>query len=46
MNVKRGVRERSIPLEHSECHKVKLGDLVLCFQVMFSLVLFIFGYDP
>ncbi|KAL4653147.1 hypothetical protein ACB092_01G281800 [Castanea dentata] len=32
VNVKRGVRERSIPLEHSECHKVKLGDPVLCFQ--------------
>nr|POE79065.1 protein sawadee homeodomain like 1 [Quercus suber] len=32
VNVKRGVRERSIPLEHSECQKVKVGDLVLCFQ--------------
>ncbi|KAL5160350.1 Protein SAWADEE HOMEODOMAIN-like protein 1 [Glycine soja] len=31
MNVKLGVRERSIPLEPSECHKVKDGDLVLCF---------------
>ncbi|KAG6733621.1 hypothetical protein I3842_01G233300 [Carya illinoinensis] len=32
INVKRGVRERSIPLEPSECEKVKVGDLVLCFQ--------------
>ncbi|XP_050270829.1 protein SAWADEE HOMEODOMAIN HOMOLOG 1-like isoform X1 [Quercus robur] len=32
VNVKRGVREQSIPLEHSECHKVMVGDLVLCFQ--------------
>ncbi|GMY13114.1 protein sawadee homeodomain like 1 [Fagus crenata] len=35
VNVKRGVRERSIPLEPSECHKVKVGDLVLCFQLSF-----------
>ncbi|KAK4423895.1 protein SAWADEE HOMEODOMAIN1 [Sesamum alatum] len=26
------VRERSVPLEHSECGKVKVGDLVVCFQ--------------
>ncbi|KAL6972760.1 hypothetical protein U1Q18_026933 [Sarracenia purpurea var. burkii] len=32
VNVKRGVRERSIPLESSECHRVKVGDLVLCFR--------------
>ncbi|XP_038713176.1 protein SAWADEE HOMEODOMAIN HOMOLOG 1-like isoform X1 [Tripterygium wilfordii] len=32
VNVKRAVRERSIPLEPSECHRVKVGDLVLCFQ--------------
>ncbi|PON36621.1 SAWADEE domain containing protein [Parasponia andersonii] len=32
VNVRTGVRERSIPLEPSECHKVKVGDLVLCFQ--------------
>lgn len=32
VNVKWGVRERSIPLESSECQKVKVGDLVLCFQ--------------
>ncbi|KAK7294253.1 hypothetical protein RJT34_17140 [Clitoria ternatea] len=31
VNVKDGVRERSIPLEPSECHKVQEGDLVLCF---------------
>ncbi|XP_021907752.1 protein SAWADEE HOMEODOMAIN HOMOLOG 2-like [Carica papaya] len=32
VNVKNAVRERSIPLEHTECHKLKTGDLVLCFQ--------------
>ncbi|PON47426.1 SAWADEE domain containing protein [Trema orientale] len=32
INIKKAVRERSIPLEHSECNKVKVGDLVLCFQ--------------
>ncbi|KAH7859304.1 hypothetical protein Vadar_034343 [Vaccinium darrowii] len=32
VNVKRGVRERSIPLEPSECHRVKVGDPVLCFR--------------
>uniref|UniRef100_A0A5B7CC52 Homeobox domain-containing protein n=1 Tax=Davidia involucrata TaxID=16924 RepID=A0A5B7CC52_DAVIN len=32
VNVKKAVRERSLPLEHSECHKVKPGDLVICFQ--------------
>ncbi|KAL6285624.1 hypothetical protein ACE6H2_010014 [Prunus campanulata] len=32
VNVTRAVHERSIPLEASECHKVKVGDLVLCFQ--------------
>lgn len=34
VNVRTGVRERSIPLEPSECEKVKVGDLVLCFQVI------------
>ncbi|KAH8520926.1 hypothetical protein Peur_039701 [Populus x canadensis] len=32
VNVRRAVRERSIPLESSECQRVKVGDLVLCFQ--------------
>ncbi|KAL5755966.1 hypothetical protein ACOSP7_020384 [Xanthoceras sorbifolium] len=32
VNVRHGVRERSIPLEPSECHRVNVGDLVLCFQ--------------
>lgn len=32
VNVEKGVRERSIPLEASECHRVKVGDLVLCFR--------------
>lgn len=32
INIKKAIRERSIPIEHSECGKVKVGDLVLCFQ--------------
>ncbi|KAL6985471.1 hypothetical protein U1Q18_018847 [Sarracenia purpurea var. burkii] len=32
VNVKKDIRERSLPLEHSECGKVRVGDLVLCFQ--------------
>ncbi|XP_058180900.1 protein SAWADEE HOMEODOMAIN HOMOLOG 1-like [Rhododendron vialii] len=32
VNVERGVRERSIPLEPSECDRVNVGDLVLCFR--------------
>ncbi|KAF8023221.1 hypothetical protein BT93_F0661 [Corymbia citriodora subsp. variegata] len=32
INVKKGIRQRSVPLENSECDKVKVGDLVLCFQ--------------
>lgn len=36
MNVKNAVRERSVPLEHSECHKVQVGDLVCCFQVILT----------
>lgn len=32
VNVKNCVRERSIPLEPSECQKVNVGDLVLCYR--------------
>ncbi|GKC15484.1 retrovirus-related pol polyprotein LINE-1 [Tanacetum coccineum] len=32
VNARSGVRERSIPLVASECHKVKVGDLVLCYR--------------
>ncbi|CAN6456704.1 unnamed protein product [Victoria cruziana] len=32
VNVKRAVRQRSLPLEPSECSKVKPGDHVLCFR--------------
>ncbi|XP_055834963.1 protein SAWADEE HOMEODOMAIN HOMOLOG 2-like [Solanum dulcamara] len=32
VNVRKAVRERSVALEHSECKKVKVGDIVLCFQ--------------
>ncbi|KAK4425970.1 protein SAWADEE HOMEODOMAIN1 [Sesamum alatum] len=32
VNVRESLRERSVSLEHSECGKVKVGDLVVCFQ--------------
>ncbi|KAI0491578.1 hypothetical protein KFK09_025838 [Dendrobium nobile] len=32
INVRKGVRERSIPMESSECWKIKEGDIVLCFR--------------
>lgn len=33
VNVNTSVRERSIPVVPSECGRVKVGDLLLCFQV-------------
>lgn len=33
VSVKRAIRERSLPLEPSECDKINVGDLVLCFRV-------------
>lgn len=35
VSVKRGIRERSIPLEPSECDRLNVGDLVMCFRVSF-----------
>ncbi|KAK4422261.1 protein SAWADEE HOMEODOMAIN2 [Sesamum alatum] len=32
VNVRNDLRERSVAFEHSECQKVKAGDLVVCFQ--------------
>lgn len=32
VSVKRGIRERSIPLEPSECDRLNVGDLVMCFR--------------
>ncbi|XP_070012578.1 protein SAWADEE HOMEODOMAIN HOMOLOG 1-like isoform X1 [Nicotiana sylvestris] len=32
VNIRKAVRERSVTLENSECNKLKVGDLVLCFQ--------------
>ncbi|KAL9167993.1 hypothetical protein ABFS82_05G132800 [Erythranthe guttata] len=32
VNVRENVRQRSVALEHSECQKVNVGDLVVCFQ--------------
>lgn len=43
MKVKNAVRQRSIPLEHSECHNVKVGDLVLCFQVVLDAFFLLIG---
>lgn len=34
VNVKTAVRERSISLENSECNLIKVGEYVLCFQVL------------
>ncbi|KAE9452323.1 hypothetical protein C3L33_15774, partial [Rhododendron williamsianum] len=34
VKVKTDIRERSLPLEDSECGKVKVGDLIVCFQEM------------
>lgn len=41
VNVGRGVRDRSIPLESSECYRVKVGDLVLCFQVTLLFIIIV-----
>lgn len=32
VNMKKAIRARSLPLEPSECRKVSIGDLVLCFR--------------
>ncbi|KAK3133148.1 hypothetical protein QOZ80_6AG0532980 [Eleusine coracana subsp. coracana] len=32
VNVKRSIRQRSIPLESSQCRSISEGDLVLCFK--------------
>ncbi|XP_061345050.1 protein SAWADEE HOMEODOMAIN HOMOLOG 1-like [Gastrolobium bilobum] len=32
VNIKNSVRERSVPLENTECSNLKVGDPVLCFQ--------------
>ncbi|KAK7311755.1 hypothetical protein RJT34_10092 [Clitoria ternatea] len=32
VNIKSSVRERSVPLENTECSNLKVGDPVLCFQ--------------
>ncbi|XP_054788371.1 protein SAWADEE HOMEODOMAIN HOMOLOG 1-like isoform X2 [Prosopis cineraria] len=32
VNIKDAVRERSVPLENTECSNLKVGDPVLCFQ--------------
>ena len=36
VNVKRRVRERSVPLEPSDCPKANVGDPLLCFKVKSS----------
>ncbi|KAG6391229.1 hypothetical protein SASPL_148982 [Salvia splendens] len=37
VNARDSVRVRSVALEHTECQNVKVGDLVVCFQVCFLL---------
>lgn len=39
MSVQDSVRVRSVALEHTECQRVKVGDLVVCFQVSFFSIL-------
>lgn len=39
VNVKNAVRECSVPLEPSDCHKLKVGGHVLCFQVILNSLL-------
>ena len=34
------IRVRSLPLEHAECGKLKIGDIVLCFQVICLVFVF------
>lgn len=41
VNIKKAVRGRSIPFEHSECCKVMVGDLVLCLQVTIKIPLIV-----
>jgi hypothetical protein len=36
VNVKKCIRQRSIPLESSQCRSISEGDLVLCFWVIAS----------
>ncbi|KAL8503231.1 hypothetical protein ACS0TY_022105 [Phlomoides rotata] len=44
VNVKKDVRERSVPFDNSECQKVKVGDLVVCFQVLFCIYISILSF--
>lgn len=46
VSVRRGLRERSIPLDPSECDKVEVGDLVLCFKVNFHIYLYHASISP
>ena len=39
INIRKHVRQRSLPCEASECVAVLPGDLILCFQVDFRLQL-------
>lgn len=38
VNVRKHVRQRSLPCESSECVAVLPGDLILCFQVKIHFV--------
>lgn len=37
VNILKHIRQRSLPCESSECVAVLPGDLILCFQVQFTL---------
>ncbi|KAL2936224.1 Protein SAWADEE HOMEODOMAIN -like protein 1 [Bienertia sinuspersici] len=41
VNIRTGIRERSIPLEPSECHKIRVGDLVLSYQERLDYALYV-----
>ncbi|GAV61268.1 hypothetical protein CFOL_v3_04796 [Cephalotus follicularis] len=44
VNVRNAVRQRSIPLEPSECHRVKVGDLMMCFQERMNYAVYYDAY--
>ena len=36
VNIKKSIRQRSLPLDSSQCRSISEGDLVLCFRVRVS----------
>ena len=39
VNVRKCVRQRSLPCENAECVAVLPGDLILCFQVLYTCII-------